>query len=83
MKSKPSILDISVSSIAPNLKMLGWGEKLIMVLSSPTFEELPEIIPSIFPVSLEITCSAFVALTAPDGLAEGAAIGVLESLRID
>ena len=63
--------------------MLGSGKKLIMVLSRPIFDELPEIIPSIFPSSQDMTCLAFVALTAPDGLAEGAAIGVFESLRSD
>ena len=52
-----------------------------MVLSRPIFDELPEIIPSIFPFSLDITCWAFVALTAPDGLAEGAAIGVFARLK--
>ena len=47
-KSKPRISDISVSSIAPNLKMLGSGKKLIMVLSRPIFDELPEIILQFF-----------------------------------
>ena len=37
----------------------------------------------IFPFNFEIICSAFVALTEPDGFAEGAAIGVFASFRID
>ena len=53
-----------------------------MVLSRPIFEALPEIIPSIFPDNLDSTCSAFVALTVPDGLADGAAMGVFESFKI-
>ena len=47
-----------------------------MVLSRPIFEALPEIIPSIFPDNRDMTSSAFDALTVPDGLADGAAMGV-------
>ena len=68
--------------MAPYLKILASFNKLIMVLSRPIFEALPEIIPSIFPDNRDMTCSAFVALTVPDGLADGAARGVFESFKI-